>query len=844
MARNQDSLNKELYQLLNSRGFNPQPIDINGKVVPTPDDAVMISFDFTDNEREVGKVQITVDTENGVTVYFDDEVRNERAWAKFMKHLKDWAMRKQLGFEPKNSDHLRHDMAQRQYTDKKEKLGEGYHAMGKKASYNDAIPTVKIILQHNRQLEEGEQRYRSIAKIFLENQDGERFLAPTTRPGIAQVYARHIAEGGVPNDERWNHVKSMCEEYNKMGGFVRAVKSGQFNESAQQLVNEGISHYQSLRETLGKLRGHRGYNQYFESWTPALMEDDTNVESINELFVEATLDPRIESVMPILSRLNKNKATTTVKEVAELEEWADQIVEQGVAEGLGQTQYSLTDSTGKELRTINADSAQEAFELALKLIGPNERLRNSFGLVKLTSSPYYVVRNGQRKGVAEGSESDEDYSNMKMWSVNIMNNYYDGKYADYHARVYRAIASSEEEARKVVLDNADAILKRILAKKLPNGKRVLPPKSALPITDEEIRLIKPTSMPPGWSGEFFTPYGLRVITIGENGELLPTQQGVAEGITDAGMTIYKQVVKLLDDGYEDEQIADELGISLEKVHDILDRKYKVGKYSKGNIKPDSVDEGLDKSKYHDNTVSPKAGDSVVVVNNTSPSWQRGETFEVVKVLPNGMLKVKLPDEDGPALDAPLPAKWTRVVKTEVEEDLDADQKRVKQLGPTEKVGKKGAVGKLVGANESRAYDEEVCSNCDGTGRADDGEECEYCEGTGEKDYINEGDADDVKEAVAHDSPEETVIMDIVNGNIDPYQVMTHPKTEAERIVSGILQDMYDDVSTEHGLYDDDFEKVLNIVVDRLADEYDPYPMSESIKEGHEDLVAIKRLLGK
>lgn len=35
------------------------------------------------------------------------------------------------------------------------------------------------------------------------------------------------------------------------------------------------------------------------------------------------------------------------------------------------------------------------------------------------------------------------------------------------------------------------------------------------------------------------------------------------------------------------------------------------------------------------------------------------------------------------------------------EDLDANQKRAGQLGPTEKVGPKGAVGKLVGANESK-----------------------------------------------------------------------------------------------------------------------------------------------
>ena len=43
------------------------------------------------------------------------------------------------------------------------------------------------------------------------------------------------------------------------------------------------------------------------------------------------------------------------------------------------------------------------------------------------------------------------------------------------------------------------------------------------------------------------------------------------------------------------------------------------------------------------------------------------------------------------MDAPEPG---------VAEDLDANQKRVGQLGPTEKVGPKGAVGKLVGASEN------------------------------------------------------------------------------------------------------------------------------------------------
>jgi len=204
-------------------------------------------------------------------------------------------------------------------------LPEGYYPMGKKASYSDAVPQVKIVLQHTRQVEEGEQRFRNVAKIFLENEAGERILAPTTRPGIARIYARHLAEGGLPHDDRWNHVGALVEEYTKMAGFVRATRNGQFNESAQALVEKGIAHYQALRESLGKMTGHRGYNAYFESWAPPLMEDDGDTSNLSELFVQENLDPRIESVMPILSRLHK--PITEMSEVTELAEWADNITE-------------------------------------------------------------------------------------------------------------------------------------------------------------------------------------------------------------------------------------------------------------------------------------------------------------------------------------------------------------------------------------------------------------------------------------------------------------------------------------------------------------------------------------
>jgi hypothetical protein len=334
MPINSETLNRQLYKRLSK--YKPKPLDAEGNVTPVEDEADVFKFTFSKDGEDYGTVFATIDDNHTLTIYYSDDVTEspsgstpdigyDDSWTGLLKQLKSWAMHNQLSWKLKDRSHLEGDMARREHMNKKDKISEGYHAMGKSRSYSDNIPSVKIVIEHSRQIEEGEQRYRNINKIFLENQMGERFLLDTKKPGIARVYARHIAEGGKVNDDRWGHIQSLCEEYQKMAGFVRATRNNQFNESAQKLVNEAINHYQGLRESLSKMTGKRGYEAYFESWTPPLMEDDTDTSNLNELFVQETLDPRIESVMPILSKLQKNLGE--MKEVNALAEWADSLIE-------------------------------------------------------------------------------------------------------------------------------------------------------------------------------------------------------------------------------------------------------------------------------------------------------------------------------------------------------------------------------------------------------------------------------------------------------------------------------------------------------------------------------------
>lgn len=318
-----ETLNRELFDVLRSRNYDPISLNAKGEPTDDTDDSDVMSFTVDGDEGKI-KAWATIEGD-ALVLYIDDKMTETDDWEPFATFMKRWAQKKTLKFKISNRDRLLGDMKKRAIMNKKEQVLEGYHAMGKKASYNDAIPQVKIVLQHTRQIEEGEQRFRNIAKIFVENLEGERFLLPTNRPGLARVYARHIAEGGTPYDDKGRHITSLCEEYQKMAGFVRATRKGQFNESALALVNEGLKHYNDLRMTLQGMASHRGYNNYFESYTPVLNEEADDDTSLNELFVEETLDPRIESVMPILKRLSKN--INEMSAVKELDEWAKSITE-------------------------------------------------------------------------------------------------------------------------------------------------------------------------------------------------------------------------------------------------------------------------------------------------------------------------------------------------------------------------------------------------------------------------------------------------------------------------------------------------------------------------------------
>jgi len=766
MPKSSESINNSLFDLLRSKGYNPTMLDTAGKEIPVPDEAEVFQFDFIKDEVNYGTVTISIDGLQKLTIYYNDSVANSKkhdndettgsSWYSLLKQLKKFAKSRQLGFELKNSNHLKHDMAKRDFMKQKNKISEGYYPMGKKASYSDSVPNVKIVIEHTRQIEEGEQRYRNINRIFLENQLGERFLLDTKKPGIARVYARHIAEGGKVNDERWGHINSLCEEYQKMAGFVRATRNGQFNESAQKLVNEGINHYQSLRETLSRMTGHRGYNMYFESWTPPLMEDETDTNAINELFVQETLDPRIESVMPILSKLHKQVAE--MKEVSELSEWADSLLEGGDG-GEASEEPTFTEPVdelpagGNDAPEDNLDEGTEPTldDVLARHSDAVEAFRQGGDMDYDLESDlwdYYFTSGDIKNYDADASEFlsqkladhlgiDESLDESGLQAY-LGNKKYGKEGMDALRKAGREHAGKEKMAKiRAKYDKLDEV-------ELEEGMDVEKRGRLNDLIDQYRTATDPDDY---YNDEGYDPDEVIAQIRSEFGDKIASQleagadkmhyprpghsdwkpdplswKKPVDRITKAGK-MYKQdsdyMKNTIKSRYKlsgksaSEGVEEGLGDFAKKVGGALKS---AGKKALDVISPDDEQQlidlrmraGLNNPEHGKPNMAKPNNEGVaegmegrVVFSGTGAN---GSKYEIIQTGPTDFMI----HANGRHIDTYSSLQRAMgVLKNEVpglqqgvEEGLDANQKRVGQLGPTEKVGPKGAVGKLVGANES------------------------------------------------------------------------------------------------------------------------------------------------
>ena len=340
----QNSISSELNDLLITRDFDVNALStrtgkpaVNSRGVPDTNEADMFSFDWIGpTGKNYGTMVILLDQSGGMTVYFGDNLgrtmdpEDKLAWygdpdtdnSGFLEQLKNFAIRTSKvrgGFSLENMSRLKYAIAGQAA------LTESFYGT-RRVSYSGLATEARLMIKHSKVLDENDARFRYVESLFIETAQGERFRLPFRKLSGGRAMLEHVRQGGNPYDFRGQHISETVSQIITLSQFRRAHQGRVFEGAAADLITETNEYYHNLNRNLKNIAHHRGYAQYFESWKPAeISETDMVVEDLKGLFTETRIDPRIESALPMLAKIQQE--AQIMKEADIFESWATNLVE-------------------------------------------------------------------------------------------------------------------------------------------------------------------------------------------------------------------------------------------------------------------------------------------------------------------------------------------------------------------------------------------------------------------------------------------------------------------------------------------------------------------------------------
>lgn len=324
-----NTISQQLLDLLSTRNFHPEMLDQSGRPCDAAD-AKTLTFDYVAGSgKNYGTMVIVLDSDNEMKIMYGDnlgrtmEGDDKQEFFDFIQHLCQKAKQNRWTHSIADISQLKHTM--QGLAAIQEGLFEGYYGT-RKVSYSGQPTEARLQIVHSQPLGEDDARYRHIDKMFIETADGERFKLGFKSLSGARAMLEHVRQGGKPYDVRGCHISETVNEISILSRFNRASSNRILEGVTQELVTEAQVYYQSLRENLKHMGTSRGYTKYFESWHPAtIAEQEGVVDNIKTLFIEQSIDSRIEAALPLLARIQQRGQE--MKEAEIFENWINNIAE-------------------------------------------------------------------------------------------------------------------------------------------------------------------------------------------------------------------------------------------------------------------------------------------------------------------------------------------------------------------------------------------------------------------------------------------------------------------------------------------------------------------------------------
>jgi len=192
----------------------------------------------------------------------------------------------------------------------------------RKSSYQPLADNVKIIVRHNKEVNEEVRgaRSRNIHSILIQRGE-EKFKMAENNLSAARAMARHLHNGGETFDEIGEAITEMSREFKKLKEFVNYVrKANLVNETNEEFVTMAMENINTIKTSFTRLSGVKSYANAVESVKAynnvELLQDDLDLES---KFTETHFDDKVSNVMDSLKASASRKNSFESKIVTAIE---------------------------------------------------------------------------------------------------------------------------------------------------------------------------------------------------------------------------------------------------------------------------------------------------------------------------------------------------------------------------------------------------------------------------------------------------------------------------------------------------------------------------------------------
>ena len=278
-----DAIAEQLFNKI--RGRFPEVTIGNEEGTITNEPALARYFDFAytvGNNESIGKISISLDEEEGLTVIFSKDFVTEAIkddWYRFLKELREFSKKRLMKFEVRDIN--RSNLTKRDYKFlAANRSGENTMAESKmygttKTSFQK-IGNARLAIKHTAPIntESATGRSQKIKSIYIESPEGERFKYPYKHLSGARAMAVHVSEGGNAYDDFGKYISGLSEELSKLRKFnqymTRSSVMAETLSTYTDIVKERVS---TIKKEISNLQKPTYYKETFETFEPKIVED-------------------------------------------------------------------------------------------------------------------------------------------------------------------------------------------------------------------------------------------------------------------------------------------------------------------------------------------------------------------------------------------------------------------------------------------------------------------------------------------------------------------------------------------------------------------------------------------